>query len=283
MQARWRHLSDEEVLLFVDRELPSRRDAQARAHLEHCESCSKRRDELESTLAQLVRVHEETIKEANGVSGSAHIRFRARLQARNSRIRQRPWLARPLLPLIARQAVCAGITLLIVATGYQAIHHHSQKGFHSNAAGYSSVSLPRRSLTPGAIRPVPVEELCHTRPVDNDPPVSGPLQQAVFSEYGLAASSQSEYQLDYLITPALGGSGDIKNLWPQAYSSTWNAQAKDQLEEHLHQLVCEHKLQLETAQNAIATDWILAYKTYIGVDAPRFETSLVVLPAEIPD
>ena len=77
------------------------------------------------------------------------------------------------------------------------------------------------------------------------------------------------YELDYLITPALGGSGDIKNLWPQPYSSTWNARVKDQLEDHLHELVCQGQVQLTTAQTEIATDWISAYKRYFHTDKPR--------------
>ena len=129
--------------------------------------------------------------------------------------------------------------------------------------------MPRRALTPGAVLPVAVDELCRTTGVANDPPVNPTIQQAVFKEYGLANLSGIGYALDYLITPALGGSGDIKNLWPQPSSSTWNARVKDQLEDHLHELVCQGKVQLTTAQNEIATDWISAYKRYFNTDKPQ--------------
>ncbi len=80
---------------------------------------------------------------------------------------------------------------------------------------------------------------------------------------------EKDYALDYLITPALGGADNIQNLWPQPYSSTWNARVKDQLEDHLHELVCQGKVQLATAQNDIASDWIAAYKRYFNTDKPE--------------
>ena len=75
--------------------------------------------------------------------------------------------------------------------------------------------------------------------------------------------------MDYLITPDLGGTESIRNLWPQPYSARWNARVKDQLETRLHQLVCEGKLDLATAQHDISSDWIGAYRKYVGGNAPR--------------
>ena len=37
---------------------------------------------------------------------------------------------------------------------------------------------------------------------------------------------------------------------------------KDALENRLHQLVCQNKIDLATAQRDLATDWISAYKKY---------------------
>ncbi len=75
--------------------------------------------------------------------------------------------------------------------------------------------------------------------------------------------------MDYLIPPALGGSDDPRNLWPQPYSTgVWNARVKDALEERLRSLVCEGKLDLGTAQRDLASDWIGAYKRYFGTDKP---------------
>jgi hypothetical protein len=69
----------------------------------------------------------------------------------------------------------------------------------------------------------------------------------------------------------LGGVDDIHNLWPQPYRvPTWNARAKDALEERLHQLVCARRLDLPTAQREIATDWIAAYKKYVPTENAGF-------------
>jgi hypothetical protein len=64
-----------------------------------------------------------------------------------------------------------------------------------------------------------------------------------------------------LIPLELGGSHSIKNLWPESHRTLpWNAQVKDRLEGKLHELVCSGQLDLKTAQEAIAADWIGAYK-----------------------
>ena len=45
-----------------------------------------------------------------------------------------------------------------------------------------------------------------------------------------------------LTNPELGDTNNPRNLWPQPYiSTTWNAQLKDALETHLHELVCEDR------------------------------------------
>ena len=61
--------------------------------------------------------------------------------------------------------------------------------------------------------------------------VSSSIQREVFKKYGMAGADAKQYEVDYLITPELGGSDDIRNLWPEPYSAIgWNAQVKDALE-----------------------------------------------------
>jgi len=93
--------------------------------------------------------------------------------------------------------------------------------------------------------------------------VPGSLREEVFKEYGIVNPHPEDYEIDYLIAPGLGGTEDIRNLWPEPSTrSQWNAHVKDALEERLHQLVCDGRLDLPTAQRAIARDWISAYKKY---------------------
>jgi hypothetical protein len=269
MRTKRSHLSDEEILLFIDRELSSRRQLRARIHLGQCQSCSGRRAELEAASTGFSRVHEETANSLDSNVFRSRSLLKARIAESTSRS-NRGW-AFHLLPVdsVSRQFACAGIALMIVGAGYWIMRE-----FHGNDRGaqsveYQAFALPRRTLTPGAVVPVAVNDLCDASSVDNDPPVNPALQQAVFKEYGLSNSSRTAYELDYLITPALGGSGDIKNLWPQPYSSTWNSRVKDQLEDHLHELVCQGQVQLTTAQKEIATDWISAYKRYFNTERPQ--------------
>jgi hypothetical protein len=84
-----------------------------------------------------------------------------------------------------------------------------------------------------------------------------------------AGARAEQYEVDYLITPGLGGSDDIRNLWPEPYSATgWDARVKDALEDRLHQMVCDGKIDLNTAQHEMASDWISAYKKYFHTDRP---------------
>ena len=71
------------------------------------------------------------------------------------------------------------------------------------------------------------------------------------------------------VTPALGGADDIRNLWPHSYSATaWNAHVKDALEDRLRDMVCSGSLDLAEAQQAIAGNWIEAYKKNFHTDKP---------------
>lgn len=130
---------------------------------------------------------------------------------------------------------------------------------------------PSRNLTPGATRQVNLRELCGASPdtaAHRVVPVS--VQRQVFQEYGMNGVPSNNYEVDFLITPELGGSDDIHNLWPQPYDSTvWNAHVKDELEDRLHELVCNGELGLRTAQHDISANWILAYKKYFHTDRPR--------------
>jgi hypothetical protein len=96
--------------------------------------------------------------------------------------------------------------------------------------------------------------------------------QQAFDAYRVTDRSPNRYEVDYLITPELGGLEDIRNVWPEPYTGTvWNSHVKDALEDYLHQLVCGRTLDLATAQHEIATDWVSAYKKYFRTSQPLHE------------
>jgi hypothetical protein len=271
MQGKQAHLSDEELLLFSDQELPTGPASRAREHIAQCETCRERLKDFETASADFADFHEQEIQTQRSPSLNA----RSLLQVRLSEASVRNARSRPagLGSTMTRQLASACLALLLVVGGTWAVRQMMRERADSSAMSAEAIALPRRGLTPGSTRAVQVADLCGSQDLDNDPPVNPSLERAVFKEYGLPASAEKDYELDYLISPALGGVNDIQNLWPQPYSSTWNARVKDQLEDHLHQLVCQGKVQLTTAQDDIASDWIAAYKRYFNTDKPEPGTS----------
>src|SRR6185295_12654772 len=118
-------------------------------------------------------------------------------------------------------------------------------------------------------RSVTRQDICDPGKTDDSQAVASSVARQVFEEYGIHNPAPRRYEVDYLITPALGGSTDIQNLWPQPYAEgTWNSHVKDALEDRLRALVCEGTLDLPTAQHEISADWIAAYKKYFRTREP---------------
>lgn len=71
----------------------------------------------------------------------------------------------------------------------------------------------------------------------------------------------------HLVPLELGGSpASPENLWPEPHRVVggWGSPAKDRLENRLNHLVCRGRLSLASARRRIATDWIEAYKRFLG-------------------
>lgn len=127
--------------------------------------------------------------------------------------------------------------------------------------------LPDPKLSPGASRPVTKATLCttSTKLVRNVPSSE---KKAVFKEYGMKGNDRSQckdgYEIDHIISLELGGSNDIKNLWPENYCGPCGAHVKDKLENKLHALICQGKITIKQAQHEISTDWVASYNKHIG-------------------
>lgn len=140
--------------------------------------------------------------------------------------------------------------------------------------------LPNPDLTPGETNPDITQEniadtICNhhvwsTKSIR--PPVSytNKLKVKQIEEYGYEDTDPHSYEEDHLIPLTLGGNPrDPHNLWPEPWDGEYGAHAKDKLEVKLNKLVCSGELTLEEAQHAIATNWIAAYKQYVGVKVAR--------------
>jgi hypothetical protein len=138
------------------------------------------------------------------------------------------------------------------------------------AAAAIAGDLPNAKLTPGAFRDVTGAQLCdksfRTGTVRNVPESE---RQQAFKLYGVPWTDRQYYECDHLCSLEIGGSNDIKNLWPEPWH--WNvsgsdrgAKVKDVLENKMHALVCAGTITLKQAQMMISTNWEAAYLKYIG-------------------
>jgi hypothetical protein len=253
------HLSDQELLLAADGELSARDAGRVQSHLAACWACRARKQEIEAAIGEFIRMHRRNfdvqIPPPDGPRALLHAQLARLAEPQRTAAQGTPWR-----PWFRAAAAAFGF----VAVTYVVSHAWPERPAPRSVA----VTVPNPSLTPGATVLVSRGEVCRESNTKNKAvPVA--LRRKVFDEYGIPAAEPSAYEVDYLITPALGGADDIHNLWPQSYTATvWNAQVKDALEDHLRDLVCDGQLDLATAQREIATNWIEAYKKYFHTDQP---------------
>jgi hypothetical protein len=125
--------------------------------------------------------------------------------------------------------------------------------------------LPDPSKTPGDTLDVTKDDVCVSGYSSKVRNVPQEVKNQAYAEYGITHHEPGEYEIDHLISLELGGSNSLKNLWPQSYKTQpWNAHVKDKLENRLHEMICNGEIDMKTAQQEIATDWIAAYKKYVG-------------------
>jgi hypothetical protein len=254
MQEPNTHLTDETLLLLADGEVRGRAETAIRDHLAACWSCRLRMRELDDSIADVARMHRQTANPPLPPPEGPRALLKARLRVLAA---SSPSLADRLsfnrfLRLGAATATAAAL-IAVVWLGVHSDEHDA---------------IPRSDLTPGAVRSQAAGDICNAQ-LGGNAEVVPTVQRQVFAEYGMPHAEMRSFEVDYLITPALGGSDDIRNLWPQPYSgSRWNAYVKDALEDHLRGMVCSGQLDLTTAQHEIAVNWVAAYKKYFHTRRP---------------
>jgi hypothetical protein len=271
------HVSDQTLLLAVDGELAPAQAAQVATHLSQCWSCRARKQELEDAIVAFVHLHRDTLDPLLPPAAGPRALLKAQL-AHLASVPQ-PWPTRWSQAFRAGWAwreLAAALLFTVVAA---AAYHYWPSISGSRLAVHSvPVTFPEASLTPGAVVTINREQVCdRPRPKNRAVPVA--LQRKVFEEYGIAGAEPRAYEVDYLITPALGGADDIRNLWPQSNAAAvWNAHVKDDLEDRLRGLVCSGSLDLAVAQRDISSDWIAAYKKYFQTDKPLDTSAMETAP-----
>jgi hypothetical protein len=150
-------------------------------------------------------------------------------------------------------------------------HPSPSKTARPHPAGVSPADMPTPGLTPGVALHVTVAQVCITGYAASVRNVPGSEKEAVYARYGVAHVPY-QHEVDHLISLEIGGSNDIRNLWPEPYAGRWGARTKDVLENKLHDLVCSRRLSLATAQRQEATNWVAAYLRYVGGESPPSES-----------
>jgi len=259
------HPSGQDLLHYVDGELSTRNARRIRVHLSACWECRTRMVEIEIAIADFVRAHRHDHEPTSDIAGPRAL-LKARLaelatSADNERWRYLRFMTD------ARGLAYVGALTLLIAFGIHILY--VQNARYRDSSGVYARSLPNPSLTPGSTRQVAFADLCSSDRDEVVHSVPDSLRRKIFAEYGMRGAPQKDYEVDYLITPGLGGSDGVQNLWPEPHSNTvWNSYVKDQLENHLHHMVCGGTLSLDQAQKDIAGNWIQAYKKYFHTDRP---------------
>jgi hypothetical protein len=252
------HVSDTDLVMAIDGELPVWRQREVGEHVRACWQCRARRAQYERSIEEFITWHTGLpVPPADGPRAL----FRARLAEASQRAK--PQLVRPGRMAYAGLAAVAGCLVAVLAWG--------------NFSGNLSAATPDPNHTPGVTIPVTLKEVCQQEFLDQDRTISPELAQRVFRQYGIKVPGAGHYEVDYLITPALGGAEDVRNMWPQPYSmGVWNAHVKDALEDHLRQLVCTGQLSLAEAQQELSKDWVAAYQRNFHTSRPRAEHATFV-------
>lgn len=251
------HIPHADLVAAADGELSAARTAEVREHLEACWTCRAQSKEIEDTIASFVRVHQESVPVPAAEAPRAMLKVRLAELA----TQEYTWQDRVAAFFLAGDRLAytgagmAAAALLLFGVGVVLVTQQTYR------------LRPDPILTPGATVEVDQAQLC-SEP-EKHPVVPASFGRKIFDRYGIERPKAKVYELDQLIAPELGGADDPKNYWPQPYTtSEWNAHVKDALEDRLHQLVCENKVSLATAQHDISSDWIAAYKKYFQTQEP---------------
>jgi hypothetical protein len=165
----------------------------------------------------------------------------------------------------------AVLTILIIAFAVWNFYQQSLPHERSAASAISGLTAtstkagapslyPDSHLTPGDVLTTDAAAVCTSGYSSSVRNVPVSEKRNVYEEYGVSyPEPQGRYEVDHFISLELGGSNDIKNLWPEPASPKPGFHEKDVVENYLHSEVCSGKISLQEAQKEISTDWYAVY------------------------
>ncbi|MFD8704250.1 hypothetical protein ACFV1W_16760 [Kitasatospora sp. NPDC059648] len=169
-------------------------------------------------------------------------------------------------------AAAAALTAAGLATGTAqaaapAQHKPVKSATLATSCSQAYLPLPDPSCTPGAYNPDVTQAtigqtICvsgWTATVRPSTSYTNALKAQQIVQYGYSDTSLSDYEEDHFVPLELGGAPrDPRNLWPEPRYGNEPAQSKDSVETRLKNAVCAHKVTLDAARSAIASDWTTA-------------------------
>jgi hypothetical protein len=168
--------------------------------------------------------------------------------------------------LVAVSSVAAAAVPAAAGTGLKKVHDpgHVTGTIRGHCSYRDHGQLPDPRCTPGSIDPHVTQAdirstICKKGWTSTVRPPESQTERFKYDvAYPAYRTPQSERtELDHLVPLELGGSNDATNLWPE-YPPTPNP--KDKVEDALNAAVCEGRVSLTAAQDAIAADWLTAEK-----------------------
>jgi len=160
-------------------------------------------------------------------------------------------------------AVLFVVGALIAAAGVVATGGDDSGPSNGTLERPPGLAMPNSELTPGDVLAATAQQICVSGYSSRVRDVSTKTKDAVYASYGITSHKTGEYEVDHLVPLEVGGSNDVTNLWPEPAAPRPGFHEKDKLEDRLHALVCDGKLDLATAQHDVATDWYAAYVHYV--------------------
>jgi hypothetical protein len=129
----------------------------------------------------------------------------------------------------------------------------------------TSTTYPNKNITPGNILTMDATFLCipGTPEKLHKDSIPESVVKQVFANYHITYPTTKAYQIDKYIPYSLGGSDNIKNLWPQGETPAPGYKEKDIAEKYLYDLMCNKTINITTAQERIKTDWVKVYQEAI--------------------
>ena len=145
------HPSDQDLLLCADGESSRRRASMVRRHLEACWSCRARMAEMQRTIGDFVRVHQQGLDSRIPPIDGPRAFLKLQLSAAEQQVRRAPWWRlRFALHPSHLAVVCALALALMIGSG---VVYLQTRALPSSALPNAEL-LPNRSLTPGVTGPL---------------------------------------------------------------------------------------------------------------------------------